>query len=133
MVAKDKAMDKPLTLVNRKLTTTKMLNPLYRRREQPQKTPPPPTAREHQDTAVKAVKKAAPRPKKDAATKRREVGRANNLDLAYNYWSTRGEMDASLGYRAKSFYDQLVRQHHEFPDWVVPVAERMQAVRITPS
>ena len=82
---------------------------------------------------MKAVKKAAPRPKKDAATKSREEAIANNLDLAYNYWSTRGEMDASLGYRAKSFYDKLARQHHEFPDWVVPVAERMKAVRITSS
>ena len=94
---------------------------------------PPPTAGEHQDTAVKAVKKAAPRPKKDAATKSREEAIANNLDLAYNYWSTSGEMDASLGSRAKSYHDKLVRQHHEFPDWVVPVAERMEAVRITPS
>ena len=79
------------------------------------------------------MKKAAPRPKKDAATKSREEAIANNLDLAYNYWSTSGEMDASLGFRAKSCYDRLMRQQHKFPHWVVPIAERMEAVRITPS
>ena len=105
---------------------------LSEKRAAPEDTPLP-TAGDHQDTAVKAVKKAAPRPKKDAATKSREEAIANNLDLAYNYWSTSGEMDASLGFRAKSCYDRLMRQQHKFPHWVVPIAERMEAVRITPS
>ena len=102
------------------------------KRAAPEDTPLP-TAGDNQDTPVKAVKKAAPRRKKDAATKFREQAIAENLDLAYNYWSTSGEMDASLGFRAKSCYDRFMRQQHKFPHWVVPIAERMEAVRITPS